>query len=210
MPNEKCPPWDASKGFDGVFVSQLVAAYMDGVSTAKRKMTELSDVKRWHATTFKDHTPTDHDYYAGNFRQVDSARPCLNGVVKVGGISGAAPNQVLVQMESLFADARNSFSIVELKWPTLNLRERAMYLAVIIGELVGRFIQIHPFRDGNGRISRILWAVALTRYGVNPQCRLHPRPGDLTPYAEIMKHCMSGDFKPLQLEILKYLSLIHI
>ncbi|QEG23888.1 Fic/DOC family protein [Mariniblastus fucicola] len=171
-------------------------------------MIELGDVKEWHGEVFDGLPPAGYEYYAGNFRQIDLNRPCLDYPVGVAGIQGSLPREVLGDTEALFSNTRANALSVEIKWPTLEPKQRAYHLAVVIGELVGRFIQIHPFRDGNGRMSRMLWAVALARFGVSPQCRIHPSPNRDAPktaYGDLMAACMKGNFLPLQMQILRYL-----
>ncbi|MDA1050309.1 MAG: FAD-dependent oxidoreductase [Planctomycetota bacterium] len=65
-------------------------------------------------------------------------------------------------------------------------------------------IQIHPFLNGNGRASRILWAWGLVRFGVPIQGRIHLRPDP--PYNDVMREAMRGNYGPLALQILQHLS----
>jgi hypothetical protein len=105
-------------------------------------------------------------------------------------------------MSDLEERARLSISQAELRWPDMRPQERANRLALILATLIGRFIQIHPFLNGNGRISRLLWAWGLLRFGVPIQCRIHPRPQP--PYGDVMGAAMHGDFGPLALLILRH------
>jgi Fic family protein len=61
---------------------------------------------------------------------------------------------------------------------------------------VGRFIQIHPFLNGNGRISRLLANYFFIRYdlGIVPFTFIARPGGD---YGQAMNVCMTGDFAPL-------------
>lgn len=43
--------------------------------------------------------------------------------------------------------------------------ERAMHPVALAGALKFDFLCIHPFRDGNGRVSRLLWLLALYHCG---------------------------------------------
>jgi hypothetical protein len=95
---------------------------------------------------------------------------------------------------------------LEVTWPLLVPNDRALKLAHILAHLVGRFIQIHPFLDGNGRTSRLVWAWGLLRFGLPIQARIAPRPG--FPYSVIMQSCMQGDFAPLTLHVLHHLAAV--
>jgi hypothetical protein len=54
--------------------------------------------------------------------------------------------------------------------------------------------------NGNGRVSRLVWAWGVFRYGLPVQCRISPRPGH--PYGHLMSEAMRGRFGPLALHIL--------
>ena len=144
------------------------------------------------------------DYYAGNYRQVDADRPCLNTDVQVAGIPGVPAARVLFEVERLFAELRRHLTRFELSWATLSPRERRTRLAIILGALIGRFIQVHPFVNGNGRISRLVWAWGLIRFNVPPQVRIRKHPED-PEYDHVMASAMTGDFAPLALYILEHM-----
>jgi Fic family protein len=45
------------------------------------------------------------------------------------------------------------------------LEENAMHPLIVIGAFIVRFLAIHPFQDGNGRLSRVLTTLLLLRVG---------------------------------------------
>ena len=152
---------------------------------------------------FSSHVPI--GYYAGNFRQVNPSFPCLNCDVGVDGIPGSSPDCVGRDIALLFQELQRVTAGFQTAWPELAPEKRALHLAIILGYMVGRFIQIHPFLNGNGRISRLLWAWGLWRFGVPAQVRVRRHPENPT-YNSIMAKAMRGDFNPLALFILSHLS----
>src|ERR1700686_1938698 len=52
-----------------------------------------------------------------------------------------------------------------LEWPTEALSNRTLHPLLVIAVFVVVFLEIHPFQDGNGRVSRILTTLLLLRAG---------------------------------------------
>ncbi len=197
----ECPDWDGAIPPEEIR-TRIKSAYESAIGAANTELIGSDSVKHWHEKMFHALTPL--PYFAGNFRQDDVGRVCLGINVKVGGILGSDFRHVLSHMGLLFDNFSRTIRLVEVSWPTLSPDERALRVATAIGDLVGGFIRIHPFINGNGRTSRIIWAAALRRFGISPQFRINPRPPQ--PYENVMASCMSGDFLPLQLLILRALS----
>lgn len=65
----------------------------------------------------------------------------------------ASPFQTPVEMEQL------------VQWTNQALSERVLHPLLVIAVFVVRFLAIHPFQDGNGRLSRILTTLLLLRNG---------------------------------------------
>ena len=105
---------------------------------------------------------------------------------------------------NLFRDAAAAIQRLEIEWPLLAPRERALRLAILTGALIGTFIRIHPFINGNGRTSRLWWRWMLFRFAVPEQVIVSPRPAP--PYDELMASAMRGDDVPLQHFVLKHLN----
>jgi fido (protein-threonine AMPylation protein) len=81
-----------------------------------------------------------------------------------------------------------------MRWPLLSDADRVKGLAQLIGVVIARFIHIHPFLNGNGRVSRLLWAVLLWRFGLPQQVSVVRHPGG--SYDSIMASAMKGDYAP--------------
>jgi Fic/DOC family len=153
------------------------------------------NLKDWHLRIFKDAVP--RTYYAGNFRCEDPSRPCLAARVFVDAHEGAdyhlVPSEMSRYSSALHLYVAQTDSVMATQPSFANKVSSSLQLAAWS---VGRFIQIHPFLNGNGRISRLLANYFFVRYhlGLVPFETL-PRPGG--DYAAAMERCMVGDFTPL-------------
>ena len=54
-----------------------------------------------------------------------------------------------------------------IAWGKERIRENDLHPLLIIGVFVVHFLAIHPFQDGNGRLSRILTTLLLLKFGYN-------------------------------------------
>jgi len=121
--------------------------------------------------------------------------------VQVGDVPGAQFNEVPTLVKVLMVQCNNQCVAMELRWQSMDRREKVLRTAALVARTVGILIRIHPFLNGNGRISRILWAALLHRFGLSPQARIVPRP--LAPYGDVMAAAMQGDFHPLMAHIIQ-------
>ena len=123
--------------------------------------------------------------------------------VGVGDAPAVQYEKVPSFMHMLLFAFKKKIQQIEFAWDELSSRERAMHVATHAAYLIGQFIRIHPFINGNGRISRVIWAWCLARFGVPLQCRISTRP--VEPYARLMGEAMRGNSQPLALRILAHL-----
>lgn len=70
---------------------------------------------------------------------------------------------VVFQTATPFDTPRLMAELVE--WTNLSLESKAHHVLIIIAVFVVTFLEIHPFQDGNGRLSRILTSLLLLRTG---------------------------------------------
>ncbi|MGH7285112.1 MAG: Fic family protein [Polyangiaceae bacterium] len=171
-------------------------------AAAVRVVPKRGDIASWHREAFKDVVPL--DYYAGSFRQHDEKRPCLGIDVGVAGVAGFSFVLVLDAMNHLCRFIETQLASLELRWTELEGEKRMQRLAQIVGVAVGRFIHVHPFINGNGRLSRLLWSVLLARLGLPAKLSVIRRPGP--PYDEVMAFAMRGDYGPAVELVLRALS----
>lgn len=52
-----------------------------------------------------------------------------------------------------------------LDWTNLNLKEKYLHPIVVVGVFIVHFLSIHPFKDGNGRMSRALTTMLMLQNG---------------------------------------------
>jgi fido (protein-threonine AMPylation protein) len=201
----KCPEWGGEVPLERLaeFKALLDQVHQELLTLASRAIVTQDDPRRWHAILFSPFVPV--NYYAGHYRGVDPDRPCLATSVAVGVVAGSDFKVVRAHMTSYVDAIRRQISDLELRWPLLTPDDRVIQLAIVTANLVGVFIRIHPFVNGNGRTSRLLWLWSLLRFGVPPQCCTHPRPD--APYTQLMDAAMRGDNKPLALYVLGHLNL---
>lgn len=163
-----------------------------------------NDFEAWHREIFFPVAPSGHKYYAGSFRQVDPKRPCLANDVFVPDAQGkrhcgAPHSEVLQRMNELCLWIRTQMGTLSSAGD--------QYLPIAVDTIscsVGSFIRIHPFLDGNGRTSRLLWGAILGALGLPPQFAAVIRPPP--PYPEIMRAAMAGDDGPLYDAVILHLA----
>lgn len=150
------------------------------------------DLKSWHEKIFRAVVPL--SYYAGNYRSPDADRPCLRENVQVDGSPGVPYEDVprlMAELSEEMAAAIHATDRYIATKPTPSDRARAtVQLAALYS---GKFIRIHPFMNGNGRMSRLIANYVLCRYGYPlPYYDAYPRPGG--GYAAVSAACMAGNF----------------
>lgn len=199
-----CPDWNDRIPADRLdeFNASVREVYQQIATSARTSVIGPDEPKDWHALLFRRFVPI--AYYAGNYRQDDVSRVCLGQNVRVGTESGSPFQVVLREINVLFEEFRVTLARTEISWSAISPTERARRVAIILATLIGRFIKIHPFINGNGRVSRLLWAWGLLRLGVPIQCRIAPRPE--LPYGPIMSEAMTGNYGLLALYILQHLA----
>ncbi|WP_367873120.1 Fic family protein [Luteolibacter sp. Populi] len=108
------------------------------------------------------------------------------------------PNSVITATGELFEYARpidvpaRMQAVVE--WLATSLGERSLHLLQIAAKLHHDFVLIHPFDDGNGRVSRMLVNYLLLREGYPP---LIVPTGEKNSYLTSLRLADAGDLGPL-------------
>ncbi len=193
----ECPRWE--KAESDARLPSVVEGLSDFHRFALRKaqthILNHGDLKTWHGRIFRDVVPL--SYYAGNYRSTDAGRPCLSQNVEVGGSPGAPYQDVPRLMEGLSDEMRDAVTRTDryiASNPTPADRARAVVQLAAL--YAGKFIQIHPFLNGNGRMSRLIANYMFYRYGYPfPYYDPYPRPG--VDYEAANRECMLGDYVPL-------------
>jgi Fic family protein len=93
-----------------------------------------------------------------------------------------SPQDVPIQMHEL------------MEWYNQAKQDPAVHPLVIASLFHHRFVQIHPFDDGNGRLGRILMNLILLQSGFPPVVIKKPERGN---YYLALSQADAGDFKPI-------------
>ena len=135
-----------------------------------------ADIRRLHRMWLGSIYP-----WAGNYRTVD---------ISEGGFQFA--NAVLIPR--LMA----SFGKNALRRHTPCRDGAEVTVARSLAEVHAQFIRIHPFRDGNGRLARLIAVLMASQAGLNP-LRLSALAGaGRRTYVQAIHAAMSGDYSPLE------------
>lgn len=105
-----------------------------------KELLQYSDKDEWHRSRYKKSS-----------NQVEAFGPDGKSLGVV--FETASAFETPLRMESLFRWAADSFS------------EKRMHPLLIISLFVVELLAIHPFQDGNGRLSRVLTTYFLLKYG---------------------------------------------
>jgi fido (protein-threonine AMPylation protein) len=198
-----CPDWheEIPSAREAEFSDRLKEA-IDRVEDQLRHRAPLdSDLTDLHRILFSDFVPL--ACYAGNYRKdsIHKSETCLATDVQVGGVLGAPYRHV----EQRMTDLCHSCSEISNLMQNEKGAERALTFAAAAAYAIGEFIRIHPFINGNGRVSRLLWYWLCRRAKVSPMVQIHPRP-PAPLYSFCMGKCMNGDDAPLALALLQSLA----
>jgi fido (protein-threonine AMPylation protein) len=200
-----CPDWcdDAAERLTPAARHALWTATRAAAAATTKGTPDLAVVESWHDAAFAPVVPL--RCYAGNVRQNHAKHLCLAQNVAVGPLPGSDFNVVPNDARQLFDWVSLQIRALEVTWSATSPTDRVKRLAGVVGVAVGWFVRIHPFVNGNGRTSRILWTALLARFGLPPQCSVLKRPAP--PYDQIMASAMTGNYQPCVLEVLRALSL---
>ncbi len=192
-----CPPWEAPEKDSRLadVVAGLISVHQFIRTRSRNYIIRHGDVKGWHRTVFHKVVPL--FYYAGNYRCDDYRFPCLRVDVGVPPNPGApfadVPGRMAVLSDEILTLISQTDEYLRSGASDVNSVRAVIHLAAVF---MGRFVQIHPFRNGNGRMCRMIGNYVLQRYGY--PALLWPaivRPaGEYEPASEA---CMRGDYKPL-------------
>jgi fido (protein-threonine AMPylation protein) len=198
LPDLVCPEWENPEPPEKLpSIAKNAAAVYDFIlrQNPKRYLLNHGDLKTWHGKIFRDAVPV--PYYAGNYRSADSRHPCLNVDVNVIGVPGAPFREVPQRMD-LFSTKLQIGIIDTDRFVASQKSEAAKIKAAVqlAAFAAGTIIQIHPFRNGNGRIARLTANFFFNRYGYRMPFYID-RPSGVE-YREASATAMrSGEFVPL-------------
>jgi Fic family protein len=110
-------------------------------------------VKQLHSVILKFSTKDEH--HRGQYKKLPNNVIAYDGEGKEIGVifETTPPFQTPWEMEDL------------VRWTNRALDEKILHPLLAIAAFVVRFLAIHPFQDGNGRLSRVLTTLLLLRRG---------------------------------------------
>ena len=197
MPPPECPDWSRLETPEMVLsvVSGMADFHRFIFKNSKHYIIQHGDIKAWHGKIFQHVVPL--SYYAGNYRSDDPSKPCLQKDVAVPPNPGA-PYASVPRLMKEFSDELGH-QVVDIKRfiAKATVVEKSRAEIQLVAFAVGQFIKIHPFLNGNGRMSRLVANYFLVRFGYR---LLYPHPYDRPVNAEYQAAsfaCMQDDYKPM-------------
>lgn len=134
---------------------QEVIGYYEALETIIDSFTEIelteNHIKQLHGILLK-HSDKD-DRHRGSYKNVSNkvVANYPNGTQRVI-FNTTEPHLVAAQMNSL------------VKWTKSELKKGEIHPLIVIGLFIYEFLSIHPFQDGNGRLSRLLTTLLLMKF----------------------------------------------
>lgn len=198
-----CPVWPEPEPISKLpdIVAGLAEYYRFIISACRKHyIIAHGDLKTFHKKVFVKVVPL--DYYAGNYRSDDKSKPCLAKEVTVAGVLGESFRTVPQSMGTFSAELHDMILHTD---DYLNMKisptERAQAVAQLAAAAMARFICIHPFLNGNGRMARMLVNYVFKRYGYKmPFVESHRRPPEVD-YAQASAAAMGPNSNPSQLYV---------
>lgn len=196
-----CPEWNnEQEPFDKLdsIVRAAVSIYeFIRRQNEKSYLLNHGNLKDWHGKLFQEVVPV--SYYAGNYRSADQRYPCLNIEVQVTGVPGTPFKDVPEKMAKFSNQLELTTGDVDKFVGAQEGGERRLRAAAQLAAFAsGSIIQVHPFRNGNGRIARLTADFFFNRYGFRmPFFVNRPRLGVDAEYGTASGAAMLGDFVPL-------------
>lgn len=110
-------------------------------------------IKQFHSILLKYSTKDEH--HKGEYKKVSNSVSAFDKEGKEIGI--------IFETASPFDTPRLMTELID--WTNKNLKERVYHPLIVIAMFVVNFLAIHPFQDGNGRLSRALTNLLLMKAG---------------------------------------------
>lgn len=129
----------------------------------------------WKEAITLDGQPTRREITIGNYKQYPNSVRLANGEI----FHYASPTDTPIQMQEL------------IEW--YRSEENGIHPVTLAAMMHYKFVRIHPFDDGNGRVSRLLMNYILLRSGLPPAII---KSEDKANYLSALHLADVGDFEP--------------
>jgi Fic family protein len=136
---------------------QEVAGYAEAMDLLFQSWEEMAlsenHLKQLHAVLLKFSAKDEH--HRGHYKRAPNTVVAYDQAGREIGVifETASPFQTPLEMQRL------------VEWTNKAITEKDLHPLLVIAVFVVRFLAIHPFQDGNGRLSRILTTLLLLRSG---------------------------------------------
>lgn len=194
-----CPDWNGDDAADAPLIIANVKALRSQVEAdaRTRPAPSLAMALDWHRAIYAG-VSVPHPAYVGNVRDSDPSLPCLvDYEVTVGGIDGTLANDVPAALDAFIRAATTTTSAIDAAVPVGSVPTDPGVVGAIIqlaATMHGRWIQIHPLANGNGRTARVWANWIAVRYGLPAFVRIKPRPDEVL-FAGAVRLSMRGDHR---------------
>jgi Fic family protein len=136
---------------------QEVAGYAEAMDLLFQSWEEMAlsenHLKQLHAVLLKFSAKDEH--HRGHYKRTPNTVVAYDQAGRQIGVifEAASPFQTPLEMQRL------------VEWTNQAITEKELHPLLVIAVFVVRFLAIHPFQDGNGRLSRVLTTLLLLRSG---------------------------------------------
>lgn len=195
-----CPPWkddgDSEQARDEI--EAKVERLLD--FTLNLRSIGLRELEQIHEQMMSHCAPYGFPYYAGHVRQISQTMPCLAMPIQVNGVQCLEAKRVPVELAMLCAKIASNLDEARRrrKRKTISDAEYKAFYAASIAYAVGSFLKIHPFLNGNGRMSRVIWNRLYALTGANVTMSISRRPSSPADYTLLMHECANGKYTRLR------------
>jgi Fic family protein len=205
-----CPRWREDRSREGeppTEAARRLAALREAITDGREDTfaaAPAATLRRWHRRTFDGLVPL--DCYAGSVRGPHPDHPCLARDVRTGGGGGTPWQDVARELDAFDRTVRTLVDEADAL-----ARSEAPYawtLPVLdaVARIAAEIVRIHPFLNGNGRMSRLATAWLLHRYGFAADAVPLDPPPDV-PYGLMARAAMAGDHLPMRNYVMSRLGL---
>ena len=184
---EKYPKADA-------LLSARVSVLLKNIASATFDASaSCADTRAVHGSLFADLTPPEQPYYAGHYR--GEYFECLEHYpITFSGKLGCDPPLVGNMMLQIRARVRSGLRMIEQGSSSWSEKSLAINLVEFTAEVFWRFLNVHPYANGNGHIARFIVCAFMIPYGYLPgQWTIHPRPIDDHAYVSAIRAYDQGN-----------------